>query len=530
MQAKAPNPFWMKGNIGGRYNILGGMIKGHCDFDFEIGEQCDMPSSNPLGGMSIIADIKPVNDEDEVTVFTTPQVMFNMPVDEIIELQDENRVMHQYRIKLNHFTVKTTDGTPVAGKLIWNERNDVLIFKSKNVLPGKTTIRAAVSVRFEEYKNENWYAVMKNGTVAEETKEIVFTTGEEPDYIPQDNIAYSYPGYRAFNYYKSEADVNYVKLDFGQPKLFQPGAEWMQKARISLVSGGEVQYMDFTYDDSQCQINFSIPDNVQNNVIYRVDIVNVPVKEAQKIDENVEQQTDVVTVEADGHAADVEVTTQKAQTNRDELQEKVIYTMPFRTSRYNTFAEKLNGLSYSDGVPVEIYPLVHRLSVNMEGELFDSYEFSNESNQGLISCVPILEETDWFVTHIKPIIDLDNSSLNYIPKDAFALPPEAVVLLQVGNTELLSSDEVAAGTVNETTRASTFKNYTSKYTYEYFMSVKSELAHRYLKESKPTQALQKLYNFRYVPIQPGNYPVRFKYTLPGYTEEQSTKKQTVNFE
>ena len=77
-------------------------------------------------------------------------------------------------------------------------------------------------------------------------EKIEFITGKEPTTVPQENIAYSYPGYRAFNYYRTEANINYFNLDMGQPKLFSVTDEWVQKARISPVSGGQAQYFDYT--------------------------------------------------------------------------------------------------------------------------------------------------------------------------------------------------------------------------------------------------------------------------------------------
>lgn len=105
MRAKAPNPFWMKGNVGGNYNILGGLVKGRCDFEFEIGEQCKIASSSPFEGMPVIAELKPNDKDEDVSVFTTPQVVFNMPVDEVIEFENENRETKKFRIKLRHFKV-----------------------------------------------------------------------------------------------------------------------------------------------------------------------------------------------------------------------------------------------------------------------------------------------------------------------------------------------------------------------------------------------------------------------------------------
>jgi hypothetical protein len=86
--------------------------------------------------------------------------------------------------------------------LKWNERKDVLVFKQKEVLPGESLIKASAEVVFEEYKNGAWFDVMKNGATATEKKEINFRTGKEPDVLVQENVAYSYPNYRGFNYYK----------------------------------------------------------------------------------------------------------------------------------------------------------------------------------------------------------------------------------------------------------------------------------------------------------------------------------------
>lgn len=529
MQAKAPNPFWMKGNVGGSYNILGGLVKGQCDFEFEIGEQCKVVSSSPFGGMPIIADVKPMNNEEDVSVFTTPQAVFNMPINETIEFQDENKTTKIYRIKLNHFKVGASDGTPINGELIWNDRNDVLVFKSKDILPGESSIKAMASVTFEEYKNGNWFVVMKDGAVAEESKEIVFTTGKEPDHIPQENILYSYPGYRAFNYYKSETNANYFTLDFGQPKLFQPGNEWVQKARVTPVSGGQPQYFDFTYDNTNTQINLAIPQSILNNKIYRLDIVNIPANAASALDENVEQNTETVQIESEGYTADIEVTTQEAEESRDELQEKVVYTMEFRSSQYNTFTEKLNGLTYSDGITWELYPLVHSLTVNISGERFDNYEVVNLSRETMITVNPLLSETPWYTTYIQPLFNLTSSQLAAIGAERFKPDELTNYLFQSDGTRRLTEEEIEAGISGETTVISGMKHYIAKYTCEYLYEIKGKIANAYVNKTIPAGQLETIFNANFTPLRYGNYPVNINYTLPGKTSPQRVKKHIIRY-
>src|SRR5581483_7897806 len=41
LQAKLPNPSWFKGEFGGTYSVLFGLVKGHFKIKFTIGDQCE---------------------------------------------------------------------------------------------------------------------------------------------------------------------------------------------------------------------------------------------------------------------------------------------------------------------------------------------------------------------------------------------------------------------------------------------------------------------------------------------------------
>lgn len=40
LEAGGPNPLWVQGTVGGRYSILGGLVSGHCSFNFTKGTVC----------------------------------------------------------------------------------------------------------------------------------------------------------------------------------------------------------------------------------------------------------------------------------------------------------------------------------------------------------------------------------------------------------------------------------------------------------------------------------------------------------
>ncbi len=529
LQAKAPNPFWMKGNVGGDYNILNGLVKGHCSFDFEIGEQCTIASSSPFGGMPIIAELTPADEETEVSVFTTPQAVFNMPVNEVFEFQNENNETKKYKIKLEYFTVKTANNQSITGTFTWNDRNDVLVFKSKDILHGETGINAKVKVSFQELIDGNWYAVTKNGALVTEEKEIQFITGEEPTTVPQENVAYSYPGFHAFNYYQSEADINYIKLDMGQPGLFNVSEEWIQKARITPVTGGEAQITDYSYDGENTQINFNLPDNFSNNQIYRFELVNLPADAAGEIDENISEKTENVSISSGEQTVDVEVSTKEAEGNRSELQEKIIYSMEFRTSNYNTFEAKLANLNYSDGVSWELYPLVHSLTVNISGERFDKHEVLNLQEGKIINCQILTQETPWFTNYIAPLIILNNADLNQIGAEPFTLPFLSSYMFQTGGTRNLTDTEIESGMITDINALSGMKNYIAKYSRQYMYTLKNLIANKYTNGQIPAGQLHNLFFSNFTPIKYGVYPVNITFTLPGQTNPNSTVKHIILF-
>jgi hypothetical protein len=137
LQTKGPNPFWMRGIVGGKYKILGGLVKGNCKFEVTIGKDCQIVgNSNPLEDVDIIAEVSPAPGGNDVDVFTAPQAAFNIPIGEEFVITDIENRKRTFRGRLVDF--KVTDGSiSVPGTLRWNEDSDVVAFDSHDVLPPK---------------------------------------------------------------------------------------------------------------------------------------------------------------------------------------------------------------------------------------------------------------------------------------------------------------------------------------------------------------------------------------------------------
>ncbi|MFZ5970935.1 MAG: hypothetical protein ACOYXA_05040 [Bacteroidota bacterium] len=399
LDAKGPNPFWMKGSVGGYYSILGGLVKGNCNFDVTVGKKCTpVGETNLLADVSMIAGITPVKGLTDVDVFNAPQVAFNIAIGQLFEINDQESKRHTYRARLEEFSVK--DGpTDIEGTLKWNANNDVVVKDSRDVLPSNKKIAVRARVVFEERINGTWQTVIYQGQPVAEIAETEFTTGEAPDYIPASNIALSYPLLGQYNYYPQEFTQGFIQLHKGQPYLFSPGAGWQQKARVVNEASGQFHDFAFTYNEGRMRINFTMPTDLVLNTVHKMELVNIPSQNAQ-LDANV---TKIDRELAQVDPATAQVTTKEVEGQVNLREEKKIHSHTFRTSRYRTFGEKIQnmqmGVSYLESYSAGLTFLQRQ---TQGPELFDAYEL------GLTSTALIKPEIDlssnWFKNQVEPVV------------------------------------------------------------------------------------------------------------------------------
>jgi hypothetical protein len=401
LQAKLPNPIWMRGIVGGRFSVLGGMVKGNCKFEVVLGEECQIVGGSALEGIQVISQVTPATGENDVSVFNAAQGVFNMEVGKEFELMDTDDVLKMFRVKLDHF--KIMDGTySVPGTLEWSAESDVLAFNPLDVLPARKKLRAMVQVSFEESVNGSWRPVVVDGKVFTESKESEFTTGDAPDHIPLSNVKYSYPVVAQHNYYKDETREGYIKLERGQPDLFNPGSEWVQKARVKTAAGSEV-FFAMAYDREQRQINYSMPAELALNTVYAIEILNLPAGQEQSIDANVTRST--AKVGAGDTGTDTEIKSNTAAGTINILQVKSIFTSYFKTSAYATFNGKLSSINFSQGWISPILTGVHELGVNITGaELFDHFEINRSTNFDRLIELEATTDNKWMTNYVKPLV------------------------------------------------------------------------------------------------------------------------------
>ena len=125
------------------------------------------------------------------------------------------------------------------------------------------------------------------------------------------------------HFHKDEHPQGYIRLRRGQPYLFEGNTDWVQKGRFADARGSQ-HYFDFNYQDRQ--INFNIPNNLQNSSIYAMELVNLPASVAAAVDINVDSVITSVAMDASVDSLNMELRTSKAEGSIDLLQEKPILT------------------------------------------------------------------------------------------------------------------------------------------------------------------------------------------------------------
>lgn len=530
LQAKLPNPTFLKGTVGGYYNILNGMVKGNCKYELTIGEQCQMTGGGSIvEGIKVISELTPKTGDGNINVFNNPQAAFNLAIDKSFDMEDMDGRVKTFRAIVKEF--KVYKGTSeIAGSVEWNEANDVASFKPFDILPGKASLKTIVKAGFEEKINGVWQQVLVNNKAVEEVLEASFTTGDAPDDIPLSNVKYSYPSINQYNFLKSEYGQGYIQLHQGQDELFEQDVQWIKKLRF--VKAGEPTGVttDFQYNTDGNTVLFSIPQTLENGKIYSLQLVNLPASQAMKVDANVKSNVKALSSDVDGAMASM--SSKSIEGTRDVLEEKVFYQAGLKTSKYNTFSEKMKTLSISEPwtYPIYNYRGLDEMGVNISGdETFDKYEISGNASISKLIDGQAGTNNSWYSRDIYPLLyeqyPLNGTGfITWRNTEDLGLPPlKAIEIRQSSADKILTENEMNSGVAEGTPAYAQVIYNLPFYMYKDYAELQQKAA------ILMTQNIssKKIHNLIYTPfpqLTQGKYDVTLNYTLPGLKKVSSSYK------
>ena len=434
LQGKLPNPYWFMGRVGLYYSVLGGLVSGKTNFKVEVGQECELADDlNPFSDIEFIADVKP-DPEPDISVFTNPTVSFNLPVNEYLELpagdeEDPGRV-YVYEPFIDHFTVTDlSEDKEISGVRIKEPDNLIAYYRIGEMLKGRTRYKAEITVKAYQHFEDGRREIVKilNSATGRmetwtETKSTTFTTGPQPDHIPEENIKFTYPVKRQAYFLKNETSSNLaiIRLNKGMGDLFDGTIERSGEekefsdyvARFINVETEEKTDVELTYSGGS-NINIPLPD-LENSAYYALQIVAkqaleaAPVGVSASVSGSDSGDGDVLTVgeTIENEYADkispqplvkkyglneikIQVYGQELPGARVGRYEHLLYKYYFRTSQYNSLAEKLGGSSFNTAYKNLLFIEGFDLTTDIS-EPFDEFDIYGLAKDGRQVLPPLL--------------------------------------------------------------------------------------------------------------------------------------------
>ena len=527
MRLEGPNPFWLKAVVGGRYRVLGGIIRGNCKFQVTLGDKCEMVNGvQDLSDLKVIGDITPSHESDQVDPFILPQVIFNMPVGKVLRFSEDENTTKEYRVNLVEYSLYK-DNTLVPGTIEWDEDNTSFAFSSNDVFYPLSKYKLVVKISFDEKVKGNWVQFMgDDGKVYYETEVAEFTTGILPDEIPESAIAFSYPLKRMVNFYRQEYPTAYIGFNRGLPGYFEPQSGYKQMIRWMPVKSGEPVFSDFQYINTRKMVETRVPDNLLNGAVYHFELVA-----NGDISRNIETNTQTL-FGGDDDDDKTEMTTRSADGIITDSEEKVFYSLAFRTSNFNRFYEKIGVDELDVRFLYNVSPAIDYPGFTIFGsEMLDSYEIQGTATiEPLVRCSAVLESSDWYMNTIFPLMYQgyplhENASITSRNVGDYGLPPyKPIKIWQVDFNYLLNDGDVKSGTFSSAANKTHFVNAVPGIWANDYIEIRNKLSNLIdagKLESNP-RVSKILSNYPWPQVDAGNYPLKIEYVLPGTGKVSST--------
>jgi hypothetical protein len=521
LRAEAPNPVYMVGIVGGKYKVFGGLVKGNCKFKVEVGTKCDLvkvKNSAAPTDIPVIGDITPSTESTDVDVFVTPQVVFNLPVDKEVKISDDENITKTFRIKLNKLELVPEGGAAMTLTPSWNDDHSVVSVGSEDILKSKSKYALNVEISFEEKVGNSWQTVTDNGEVFKEARSVSFITGNLPDKIPASAIAYSYPADKQYNFYKNEYNQAYMAFTKNIGEFFADDADFIKEAQWISTSGQKIKTA-FQYNAGEKTVYTAVPTNLKNNTIYSLNFVAVPRNTDSSSDRNV---TSTQTSTDYGDSTNIDLTTKEAEGIISNLEEKNFNSYYFRTSKYNTLAEKIPFSSQDVDFLFSCSMFVFYPQVDMPiNEVFDKCEQKGAINyKPIIRRTAVLKNTKWYNDVVYPLIYKHKEALSnvtYRDTSVFGLPPTRDIEFYYRNPITLSDNEISSGVSENSNYGKEILFYRLPYYWDKdYNYVRSFIADQYVNMTSSDPIIDKILKTSIFPIvESGDYPILIEYVLPG---------------
>lgn len=355
LQGGLPNPTWLRGVVGGYYNILNGLVQGNCRFEFSVGERCVIPLESPLVNVNILADLSPANGSTNVDPYVNPVALFNAEINREFELEqvrdDGSTVRRRFRFLIERFELKRGSTLISCDLQVSSDRlSSVLV--PYNMLEPNTNYNVNIRLKGQEFRDGRWEdARNASGQIIYAELSNNFRTGRAPDNIPPNTVAYSYPFHQQRYFLIDECRNGLVILKQGRPDLFVRTSGVSYFIKFIPIDGGEILTAPIEYNNSTRTISFQIPSNLRTSTIYAAQIIKRREIQLSPHISSIQQQLQRI-IEFSGRitrrGSDTLIAVRQGRIDgriTNDPSETIYYVFFFKTSRYRNLSAKVGALS-----------------------------------------------------------------------------------------------------------------------------------------------------------------------------------------
>lgn len=369
LRAGIPNPSWFDGWLHGQYNVLGGLISGTMNFHVKVGDKC-VPKASPFAGIPLISELSPGGTD--ISILVDPQAAFNYPVNsefQIPTLDDEgNEVDRTFLIELAQFDVISETSGQIACSMVSNrafrmsDQSKLGTIYKWTAFDPKEKYKIRVKVQAFEITGGAKIPCKHQGNNVEEYKELSFTTGSCVTKLNEAVLA-SFPISRQRYFLPKESPSGYVEISQAIPCLMNDAQYNLIGIFTSYQSGGASATLEIpvTYGGGHA-LSFNIP-SLPNDQIVELKIV----KRAKPMPDPVgpsssagmkstngaigmlkSSSTNFTYASQNKYIGEYNLVSVKASglsgisLSSKTVPDQVLYKYYFKTSKYNTLAEKLS--------------------------------------------------------------------------------------------------------------------------------------------------------------------------------------------
>ncbi|MBB6002866.1 hypothetical protein [Arcicella rosea] len=363
-----PEPTWGEGRLRVKGEVLAGLVKVDTDFDFDFGQKCKpVFNGDPLADIKVISELSPKKGEKEVDTNGDLQAVFNMSMDTDYSIALPDGQPRTYYFTVQEYSLmnqKTHEKFQAIGAKQWVNNNEQLILPLNGHLKSETNYAFKVQVRLWERVNgglENPY-IDETGVREQrfEEAENIFTSGKQPDFVRWEDVAYTWPMDGQNYFLKNQTTKAVISGDIPDELLEGINAnnfilrDYDFKAYFIAENGSDTLKTAMQYQapsaGGQGKILADIPAGLQNSKVYRLELHKIKIKKYELANfTNTIQRTYQNAGSGNNAAAyQIRFNALKPLDKKASQNDKVMFSLAFKTSQYNTFQEKMAATTFQN--------------------------------------------------------------------------------------------------------------------------------------------------------------------------------------